>query len=345
MTPLNDQQKQLLFDYCIGLTAEGEAAEAEALISSNEEAAEIHSKLKSSLSPLDSLAAEPCPDDLAEGTVWRLNNLARSSQLQLQQLLATEQGRGATAKGVFWRDLGKRLAVAAVFVIVGSALITTWRVASIYARQNYWKQQCQMQLARIFQGVSNYTSDHDDKLPAVATTAGSPWWKVGYQGKENHSNTRHMWLLVKGDYASPTDFMCPGNQFQAIQFKPSEIKIRNDFPSRRYVNYSLRIMCGEPVDQDMLGRRVLMSDLNPLFEKLPDFSDPLDLRLSKDLLTANSINHNRRGQNVLFCDGSVKFVKTRRIGIAEDDIFTLQDTDIYKGCEVPSREADAFLAP
>ena len=343
MTPLNDQQKQLLFDYCIGLTTEEEAAEAEALISSNEKAAEIHSKLRASLSPLDSLPAEPCPDDLAEGTVWRLNNLARSSQLQ--QLLTTEQGRGAVAKSTLWRGFGKRLAVAAIFMIVGSALITTWRVASIYARQNYWKQQCQMQLARIFQGISNYTSDHDGKLPMVATTAGSPWWKVGYQGKENHSNTRHMWLLVKGDYASPTDFMCPGNQFQATQFKPSEIKIRNDFPSRRYVNYSFRIMRGKPVSGDMLGRRVLMSDLNPLFEKLPDFSDPLELRLSKELLTANSINHNRRGQNVLFCDGSVKFVKTRRIGIAEDDIFTLQDTNVYKGCEVPSREADAFLAP
>jgi hypothetical protein len=35
----------------------------------------------------------------------------------------------------------------------------------------------------------------------------------------------------------------------------------------------------------------------------------------------------------------------RRIGIAEDDIFTLQNTDIYEGIEVPSYEADAFLAP
>ncbi len=236
MTPLNDEQKQLLFDYCIGLTSEEEATEAEALISSNEEAAEIHSKLKDSLSPLESLAAEPCPDDLAEGTIWRLNNLARSSQLQLQQLLVTEQNRGATTKSTFWWDLGKRLAVAAVFMIVGSALIMTWRVASIYARQNYWKQQCQMQLSRVFQGISNYTDDHDGKLPTVATTAGSPWWKVGYQGKENHSNTRHMWILVKGDDASPADFMCPGNQFQAIQFKPSEIKIGNDFSTRSSVS-------------------------------------------------------------------------------------------------------------
>ena len=72
---------------------------------------------------------------------------------------------------------------------------------------------------------------------------------------------------------------------------------------------------------------------------------PLRIQLNKDLLHLNSNNHNRRGQNILFCDGSVSFVKTRRIGISEDDIFTLWNTDVYQGVEVPSCETDAFLAP
>ena len=347
MTPLNNQQKQLLFDYCIGLTTEKQADEARQLISSNEEAAEFHSKLKASLSPLDNAEFEPCPDELAEGTIRRLNNLARSSQLQLQQLLATEQARSATAKPPFWRDFGRRLATAAVFVIVGSALIMTWKVTTNYARQKSWQQQCQMQLARIFHGMANYSSDHDGKMPAVATSTGAPWWKVGYQGKENHSNTRHMWLLVKGNYVEkPTYFVCPGRkQKRTVQLEPSQVKTYNDFPSRRYVSYSFRIMRSRPTNKNLLSRKILMSDLNPLFEKLPNYSAVLNLRMDKVLLTVNSINHNRRGQNVLFGDGQVKFVKIRRIGIAEDDIFTLQNTKIYQGCELPSREADAFLAP
>ncbi len=89
-----------------------------------------------------------------------------------------------------------------------------------------------------------------------------------------------------------------------------------------------------------------MSDLNPLFERLPqNYSTPLKLQLDKGLLTLNSINHNRRGQNVMFGDGCIKFVEMRHIGIPEDDIFTLQNTDIYQGVEVPSCETDAFLAP
>jgi len=96
----------------------------------------------------------------------------------------------------------------------------------------------------------------------------------------------------------------------------------------------------------LLCRKVLMADLSPLFEKLPDdYTKSLRLRLDKKLLTINSNNHNRRGQNVLFGDGRVEFLKTRHIGISKDDIFTLQDTDIYQGCEVPSCETDFFLAP
>jgi len=257
MTSLTNQQKQLLFDYCIGLTSEKQAAEAEALLFSNEEAAEFHSKLKAALSPLEVLQPEPCPVNLAEDTIWRLNNLAHSSQLQLQQLLATEETRDTAANSRLWWNMGKMVAAAAVVLIV----LGTWFAPLDFARQKYWQMCCQTQLGRIFGGLDNYLSDHDDQMPAVATTAGSPWWKVGYQGSENLSTTRNMWL---------------------------------------------------------------------------------------DLLTLNSINHNRHGQNVLFCNGSVKFTKKRHTNISNDDIFTLQEMSQgceVRGCEVPSCETDAFLAP
>jgi len=343
MSLLNNQQKQLLFDYCIGLTSEEEAAEAEALISSNEEAAEIHSKLRTALAPLQSAEPETCPDELAEGTIWRLNNLARSSQLRLQQLLASEQARDVTTKSRFWWNLSKVAAAAAVILIV----LGTWFAPFGFARHKYRQHQCQRQLARIFQGIDNYSSDHDGQMPAVASAAGAPWWKLGDQGSNNHSNTRHIWLLVKGDYVNPADFVCPGKrQKVAIRLVPSQVRNYNDFPSRGHITYSFRIGCSKSQGKAAQGRKVLMADLNPLFERLPgDYSKPFKLEPPIDLLILNSTNHNRRGQNVLFGDGSVKFVKVRRIGVAEDDIFTLQDTDIYKGVEVPFCEADAFLAP
>ena len=342
MSPLNDQQKQLLFDYCIGLTSEEQNAESQSLISSNKAAAEVHAKLRSALSPLDTLEPETCPDDLVERTILRIHNLERSSQLQLQQLLAGEQARRIATKSPFWRNVGKMVAAAAVVLIA----LGTFQTSSNFARQRYYQNRCQAQLGDVFRGLSDYVADNDGKLPVVTAAAGAPWWKVGYQGEENHSNTRCMWLLVKGGYVDPADFVCPGRkQKLVIRFESSQVKNYNDFPGRQHITYSIRICCKEPT-VDALAQKVLMADLSPLFEVLPqDFSRPLKIRVDEDLLNLNSINHNCRGQNILSGNGSVRFVNKRRIGITQDDLYTLQNILSYNGTERPSCETDSLLAP
>ena len=343
MSRLDNEQKQLIFDYCIGLTSDKQKAQVEALISSNQEAAEIHSKLKAALKPLGSLEFDHCPDELVERTIWRVNELADTGQQQLKQLLAAEQTKKVTIKIGFWRNLSEMAAVAAAVMLIIGVLVPTFGVA----RHKYRRQQCQTQLGSIFKGLNNYISDHNGRLPAVATTIGAPWWKVGDQGSENHSNTRHIYLLVKGNYVNLMDFVCPGSRGDRnCKIVTSQICTYKDFPNRRYVSYSFQIRCRKAESGRLHCRKVLMADWNPLFENLPeDFSKTFKLRLDRRLLTLNSINHDRRGQSVLFGDGRVEFLKRRHISIAEDDIFTLQDTDIYQGYEVPSRETDFFLAP
>ena len=65
MNPLNSDQKQLIFDYCLGLTSSEQTAEAKTLISSNEKAAEIHAQIKTTLNPLNSIESESFPGSLA----------------------------------------------------------------------------------------------------------------------------------------------------------------------------------------------------------------------------------------------------------------------------------------
>jgi len=345
MSPLNSDQKQVIFDYCLGLTSEQQTTEAQSLISSNKQASEIHSKIKAVLEPLNSIEPESCPDYLVDRTVLRLVSSANSSQQRLQKLLASEQNRKITPTGWLTAGFGRRLAIAAVLMIVGSLLLTTFRAVSGYARYHSLRQQCQMQQSSIFQGLHNYISDHDGQPPAVATSAGDPWWKVGQQGEENHSNTRRVYLLVRDGYVKPYDFVCPACKYgEKLEMDQSQLSKFKNFPGRRYITYSFQINCRRNQNGKLLCRKVIMADWNPLFEGLPeDFSKKFSLRLNKKLLTLNSINHNRRGQNVLFGDGRVEFLKTRLIGI--DDIFTLQDTDVYNGCESPSCETDFFLAP
>jgi hypothetical protein len=343
MNPINDEQKQLLFDYAMGLTSPDEAAEAEVLISSSKEASDIYSNLKAALSPLNQLKSESCPDNLADRTVWRLKMAANSSHNRLDQLLADEQRRAARIRTRHWHELGKKLAIAALFMIVGSTLFASFQATTWYARDRSQRQLCKVKQGNIFQGLSNFKDDNGGKVPAFAATSGSPWWKVGDQGSENHSNTRNLYVLVKDGYANLSDFVCPGSGGKIPELTPSEIRNYKDFPERDYVTYSFQITSG---NNRLQCQKVIMADRNPLFETLPsDYNKPLSLRLNKTLSNINSINHGRRGQNALFDDGHVQYLKTRRIGIAKDDIYTVQNTYIYQGCEVPSNDMDLFLAP
>jgi hypothetical protein len=342
MSPLNNHQKQLLFDYCIGLTSEKETAEAEDLISDSEEAADIHSKLKAALAPLDAVRPLPCPDDLAERTIIRLNNLASSSQIQLEQLLAGEQAKSTAVKGTFWRGLSKIATAAAVFLVAWG----TFQTSANYVRHRYRRNRCQAQLGNIFRGLGGYVADNDGKLPVIATTAGSPWWMVGDQGEVPRSNTRCMWRLVKGEYVDPANFVCPGRrQKPLVRFELSQLKNFHDFPGRQHITFSIRICCKEPT-MEKLAQKILMADLSPLFETLPaDFSQPLKIPVDEKLLNLNSSNHNYAGQNILRGDGSIRFLKTRFFGITQDDIYTLQNVLNYNGTERPSCEEDSFNAP
>jgi hypothetical protein len=345
MNPLNNEQKELLFDYCIGLTSQKETDEAKALILSNQEAAEIQQKLRVAIEPLGSLEPGPCPDDLAEHTILRLKDLANSSQDRLDQLLTNEQTREVTVKKWRWTSFAPRIATAAVFIIAFSVLLPTLGYLPYHSRQ----QRCQTQQGSFFQGLSNYVSDHDGRQPTVAATVGAPWWKVGYQGIENHSNTRKIYLLVQGDYVKLSSFVCPGSKRGKIsQATPSQIQAYKDFPDRSSVTYSFQINCRQIGNGQLLCQKVVMADCNPLFEDLPEVF-PKPMQVDRKSLTLNSSNHryfgNRRGQNVLLSDGHVEFLRTRQVGDSEDDIYTLQDTDVYQGCEVPSCETDYFLAP
>jgi len=347
MITLNGEQRQLLFDYCLGLISQEQSAEAEALISSNQAAAEIHSKLKATLAPFDSLEPKPCPDGLAERTILRLNDLANSSQDGLHQLLANEQTQEATVKTWRWTSFAGRLATAAVFTIAASVLLPSLG----YLRYHSRLQGCQMQQGSFFQGLSNYVADHDGQQPTIATAAGAPWWKVGHQGIENHSNTRKVYLLVQGDYVKLSSFVCPGSKRgRIVQATPSQIRTYKDFPDRSCVTYSFQVSCHRVENDQLFCRGVVMADSNPLFEELPkDFSEAFELQIDGKSLALNSSDHsyfgNRRGQNILLGDGHVEFLRTRHFDASKDDIFTLQDTDVYQGWEVPSSETDFFLAP
>ncbi len=343
---LNEQQKQLLFDYCIGITSEEESAQAQELIFSNEDAAQLYNKLKAFFAPLETLREETCPAELEERTIARLQSQARASQVKLQQLIAAEQIKGSPARILMLRRVGRVLAAAAVIFFV----FVTYFSMTGHMRQQAWQTTCNAQLQRIGNGLASYRSDNNGRMPMVSMAANDPWWKVSYKpdSNENYSNTRHIYLLVRNGYVKPADFICPGvKKVKADDLKKISAAQLRDFPSRQFISYSFEICCVKATagsSGQATGRGVLISDMNPLFERLPGELEQLKLQVDDALAKLNSLNHNRRGQNILFDDGSVGFFKTRSVD-NDDDIFTLQNTTLYQGNERPTCEADVFVAP
>ena len=334
MYSLSNKQKQLLFDYWLGLTTKRETAQAEALMTHSNEAAEIHSKLKVSLALLDTIRQEPCPDELAQRTVMRL--------VQLVNIERSIEQQGKTAIGKrFWPNLVEVASIAAIILFAVGVLIPT----SSFARYQYNKRVCQRQLASIFNGINLYSSDFDGKLPAVTSDLSQPWHDVGDQGKENHSNTRNLFLLLKLGYDNrPGDFVCRGRRQEGITpLEISQVNDYNDFQSRDQITYSYRIFSQPSVKMSLLAGQPLMADRNPVFENIR--AGMCQVKLDEKLSTTASMNHNRRGQNVLSSDGQVKFLKTRHVGIPRDDIFTVQNIVEYRGNERPTCKSDLFLAP
>lgn len=352
MSNLSKEEKEVILDFYFRCGEEERINRGRDLIAGNPEAAQLYANLEDSLRRLDSVKYEPCPENLAELTVAKLKLAASSEQARLESLLAAEQRKTAhmespvaTTSRSFWRNVVEVAAVAAVvLVIAGVSLPSLSRMRETMV--------CKANLMRMGQAIARYANDNDDALPSVAMTAGSPWWKVGDQGTENQSNTRHVWLLVKKGYLDGKDGICPGRKnAKAVTYTRAQLTGLNDFPSREHINYSFTFISGKRGQSQKGRRNILLGDLNPVFEQVFDKEGKCvyvpDKRtkvlLSKQLLNIMSANHAGRGQNILFGDGSSNFEKTRNV--FGDDIYTIRGVQYYSGCEVPCDEDDIFLAP
>jgi hypothetical protein len=344
MTAFNDQQKKLVFDYCMRQSSKEDCDQVEHIIDENAEAGHFCQCLQSILNLLDSTVEEACPEELAERTLDRLKQAKQSNQGNQKAVISAEQAPQQTIKVDFWRQFTQIAAVAAIVLFLASVSIPSLKMA----REKYYLSRCQSQFNNIYQGLVSYTADYE-RGPTINTVSGAPWWKVGYQGVENYSNTRAVWLLPRHGYVKPNQFVCPARpKTQRIDYSTVDPSKLYDFPGRAYIDYSSRVCC-ENQRQAPSGKMVLMADMNPLSEKIPtDHSKSLKIRLDESILNPNSINHGRRGQNVLLYDGSVGFNKTRYMSTSEDDIFSLVNMTYgseISGCELPSSDKDAFLAP
>jgi len=364
MDKLNQEQQQLVLDFYFRCGDQNDIEKGRDLIAALPGAAKLYADLESTLTDLDHVKYEACPDNLVDLTIARLKLVAassRKSSSRLNELLEQErntaplvtsqkiESSGHSRKNYFLRPIFEVLAAAASIAIVAGILFPSFG----FARSKYQQVACQNNMRTLGAGFASFMNDYNNnsELSQVKVKAGSPWWKVGDQGQQVQSNTRLPFMLVKGGYVDGRAFMCKGDEnAKLLKCQGDTLGQLFDFPSHKNVSYSFTLFCDNNTGSLLAPQKVIAGDLNPVFKRVrceksafQEMDEFIKLRLNEQLKQSMSENHSGRGQNLLYGDGSVKYTTTRVLN--GDDIFTVNGVDSYTGREVPTRENDIFLAP
>lgn len=282
------------------------------------------------MSLLDQCPAAEAPDDLVRGTLRRVT---RHHSMDLDAARLRIQGRGVGMPA----RLREIMAVAAM-LIVGVSL-----VLPVLARTRHESMRvaCQARLATVGRAFAQYASDHLGNMPRRHFVEDSRWFNVGWTRTEEDpvkANSANLYLLARLRYVEPATLACPAKD------RPAHVMTAemHDWPSMDDVSYSYHNQYAPRATR--LGRRphlAVLADKNPRFvirngvnlmhlETMPEHSA--------------SLSHKRRGQNVLFADGGVKWCVSPVMPNG-DNIWLARGVSYYDGTEIPSGDDDAFLVP
>ncbi len=369
MDKLTQEQQQLILDFYFRCADSEDIEAGRDLIAATPQAAKLYAGLEDTLTDLDHIKYGSCPDNLVDLTIARLKLMAASSKAsnsRLHQLLEQEQvafslsaSESAGEPSIsphspkhnhFLRPLFEVLAAAASIALVAGILFPSFG----FARAKYRQVVCQDNMRVLGAGFASFINDNDrnnDGLSEVRVKAGSPWWKIGDQGRQARSNTRYPFMLIKGGYVDAGAFVCKGNrEAEVFKHQTETITQLYDFNSHKNVSYSFSLFCDKNTDPLLCAQKIIASDLNPVFQKIrcektifQGMDEFVRFQLNEQLKQSMSPNHQGQGQNLLYGDGSVKYVRSRILN--GDDIFTVSGVDVYTGRETPAGSNDIFLAP
>lgn len=150
------------------------------------------------------------------------------------------------------------------------------------------------------------------------------------------SVTRAYWMLVRSGDVTVKQFICPSS-LDDLPDPTEQIDLYYDFTGYGNISYGYQVPFGprdtRPRD-GMDHRQILGADKGPFYTNVrpPDIIPAWDPPVLLDdppmkWRPFNSVNHggqgNGDGQNALFADGRVAFVRIPAVGIDDDNIYTV----------------------
>ncbi len=151
------------------------------------------------------------------------------------------------------------------------------------------------------------------------------------------STTRCFWMFVRAGDVTPKQFVCPSSD--AIPDDTNEIDRYYDFKSIGHISYGYQVPFG-PNDtratENSDTRLVVAADRGPFSALIEETNTTYTWPPEEEFDSAtspnewknwNSPNHGGRGagegQNLLFADGHVEFLRKPIVGVDQDNVYTL----------------------
>lgn len=247
-----------------------------------------------------------------------------------------------------------------LLVVIGMAVILLSIFVPYVARvrETESRARCAENLRTIANALQQYSKGNKGLLPRVVyDPAHTPNGYCAFTGADSPSPfvpdsqvrpndvTASLWLLVRAGLVQPSSFVCPSTQQVADRHSLAECRRRSNFSGRGNLSYSyaspfssaLAYILNDYLPSDF----ALMADKNP--GRSPPESDvtaPQYDASPLQIARANSNNHGRAGENVLYADGHVAFQPTPYCGIGNaalrDNIYTaLSPKPLKKGDSPP----------
>jgi type II secretory pathway pseudopilin PulG len=255
-------------------------------------------------------------------------------------------------------------------------------------RESDHRLRCQSNLRAIGDALTKYAKANASAFPRVVQdAANNPGGYFAYTGPyapnpfvgdgrvSANDVTASLWLLVRGGYAPPALFICPSTSDWADPVTDANGRAvpaaeRSNFKRAGNLSYSyaspFSAAPGYKFNEYLPSDFVLMADKNPGKSGGSDVTGPAFNAPLLELAKANSRNHGRAGQSMLYADMHVEFRQSPysgfgyyATGAAGDNIYTVlsatplpdQPTPDVKvrglvGPEYgPAWKADSYLVP
>ncbi|HSU67330.1 MAG TPA: type II secretion system protein [Tepidisphaeraceae bacterium] len=260
------------------------------------------------------------------------------------------------------RQRDRAFSLVELLVVIGivAILISIFVPYVVNMRETEHRARCAANLRTLMQGLQSYAKLNRPLFPQVVYDAAhNPNGYTAFTGAaapdpfardsqvRPNDVTASLWLLVRTGLAQPRLFVCPSTRDLPDPADPAEWKRRSNFSGNQFLSYSYASPFSSAASYKL--NEYLPSDFALMADKNPGIVSRTGSNVTKpnydspplELAQANSNNHGRAGQNVLYADGHVAFQITPYCGTGSggmrDNIYTaLQRLPLAKGPNVPA---------